>query len=286
MGPSLRIGIPSGLPTIRELGISVENFQGPYRGRDAGGTRLFARYFGSWCVCTFQFDTISVQWFDFRSMNSVQVPGAVVLPLMTSGTSVLSCVVTFAPAPDGRPAVQSFPVVGAGAPEIASMLTCRSRIRGRRCPRPARIGSADSPALTDALIADLAQIAALRVISRTSAMRFKGIHPPLSELARDLCVADGVVEGSALRVGDASTAIPKKVTRTTKSIPGLPKTENHLSFPLLIVVWPPSDCLARVKHRDSCPQSTIERWCHAGLAFERISKVALVGEPNVSGNLS
>ena len=55
--------------------------------------------------------------------------------------------------------------------------------------------------MTDALIADLAQIAALRVISRTSAMRFKGIHPPLSELARDLRV-DGVVEGSALRVGD------------------------------------------------------------------------------------
>jgi hypothetical protein len=120
--PERRLGITSGLPTIRELGISVENFQGPYRGRDAGGTRLFARYFGSWCVCTFQFDTISVQWFDFRSMNSVQVPGAVVLPLMTSGTSILSCVVTFAPAPDGRPAVQSFPVVGAGAPEIASVL--------------------------------------------------------------------------------------------------------------------------------------------------------------------
>jgi TolB-like protein/Flp pilus assembly protein TadD len=55
--------------------------------------------------------------------------------------------------------------------------------------------------MTDALIADLAQIAALRVISRTSAMRFKGTHPPLSELARELRV-DGVVEGSALRVGD------------------------------------------------------------------------------------
>ncbi len=55
--------------------------------------------------------------------------------------------------------------------------------------------------MTDALIADLAQIAALRVISRTSAMRFKGIHPPLSEIARELRV-DGVVEGSALRVGD------------------------------------------------------------------------------------
>jgi eukaryotic-like serine/threonine-protein kinase len=55
--------------------------------------------------------------------------------------------------------------------------------------------------MTDALIADLAQIAALRVISRTSAMRFKGTHPPLSEIARELRV-DGVVEGSALRVGD------------------------------------------------------------------------------------
>ena len=55
--------------------------------------------------------------------------------------------------------------------------------------------------MTDALIADLAQIAALRVISRTSAMRFKGIHPPLSEIARELRV-DGVVEGSALRAGD------------------------------------------------------------------------------------
>jgi serine/threonine protein kinase len=55
--------------------------------------------------------------------------------------------------------------------------------------------------MTDALIADLAQIAALRVISRTSAMRFKGTHPPLSEIARELRV-DGAVEGSALRVGD------------------------------------------------------------------------------------
>ncbi len=55
--------------------------------------------------------------------------------------------------------------------------------------------------MTDALIADLSQIGALRVISRTSAMRFKGTHPPLSEIARELRV-DGVVEGSALRVGD------------------------------------------------------------------------------------
>jgi eukaryotic-like serine/threonine-protein kinase len=55
--------------------------------------------------------------------------------------------------------------------------------------------------MTDALITDLAQIEALRVISRTSAMRFKGTHPPLSEIARELRV-DAVVEGSALRAGD------------------------------------------------------------------------------------
>ncbi len=55
--------------------------------------------------------------------------------------------------------------------------------------------------MTDALITDLAQIEALRVISRTSAMRFKGTHPPLSQIARELRV-DGVVEGSALQVGD------------------------------------------------------------------------------------
>jgi len=54
--------------------------------------------------------------------------------------------------------------------------------------------------LTDALIADLAQIAALRVISRTSAMRFKGSDRPLPEIARELRV-DGVVEGSALLAG-------------------------------------------------------------------------------------
>ena len=55
--------------------------------------------------------------------------------------------------------------------------------------------------MTEALITDLAQIGALRVISRTSAMRYKGSDKPLPEIARELNV-DGLVEGSVLRAGD------------------------------------------------------------------------------------
>ncbi len=57
--------------------------------------------------------------------------------------------------------------------------------------------------MTEALITELGQIRALRVISRTSVMRFKGARPPggLPEIARQLNV-DAVVEGSVLRSGD------------------------------------------------------------------------------------
>jgi TolB-like protein/DNA-binding winged helix-turn-helix (wHTH) protein/tetratricopeptide (TPR) repeat protein len=55
--------------------------------------------------------------------------------------------------------------------------------------------------MTDELIAHLAKIRSLRVISRTSAMGYKGTHKTLSEIARDLNV-DAVVEGTVLRSGD------------------------------------------------------------------------------------
>jgi TolB-like protein/Tfp pilus assembly protein PilF/predicted Ser/Thr protein kinase len=54
--------------------------------------------------------------------------------------------------------------------------------------------------MTDELIKDLAQIRALRVISRTSAMRYKGTNKTLPQIARELHV-DAVVEGSVLRDG-------------------------------------------------------------------------------------
>jgi TolB-like protein/Tfp pilus assembly protein PilF len=54
---------------------------------------------------------------------------------------------------------------------------------------------------TDLLIADLGRIAALNVISRTSAMCYRATTKPLPEIARELQV-DTAVEGSIMRAGD------------------------------------------------------------------------------------
>jgi TolB-like protein/DNA-binding winged helix-turn-helix (wHTH) protein/tetratricopeptide (TPR) repeat protein len=55
--------------------------------------------------------------------------------------------------------------------------------------------------MTDDLIANLAKIRSLRVISRSTAMAYKHTRKPLSEIARELHV-DAVVEGTVLRAGD------------------------------------------------------------------------------------
>jgi len=55
--------------------------------------------------------------------------------------------------------------------------------------------------MTDALITDLGKISALRVISRTSVVQYKGTKIPLPEIARELNV-DGLVEGTVSRSGN------------------------------------------------------------------------------------
>jgi eukaryotic-like serine/threonine-protein kinase len=55
--------------------------------------------------------------------------------------------------------------------------------------------------MTEALTASLAQIRSVKVISRTSAMQYKGATKPLREIVRELHV-DAVVEGSFARAGD------------------------------------------------------------------------------------
>jgi len=54
--------------------------------------------------------------------------------------------------------------------------------------------------LTEALITTLAKIGELRVVSRTSAMLYKGVRKSLREIARELEV-DTIVEGTVLRAG-------------------------------------------------------------------------------------
>jgi TolB-like protein/Tfp pilus assembly protein PilF len=72
--------------------------------------------------------------------------------------------------------------------------------------------------LTDALTANLAQMRNVRVISRTSAMAYKGLQKPLTEIARELNV-DLLVEGSVVRDGE-------RVRVTAQLIDGA--TDEHL----------------------------------------------------------
>jgi TolB-like protein/DNA-binding winged helix-turn-helix (wHTH) protein len=58
-----------------------------------------------------------------------------------------------------------------------------------------------SDGMTDALITDLAEVSSLRVISRTSTIRYKKSGKSLPQIARELHV-DGIVEGTVLRSGN------------------------------------------------------------------------------------
>ena len=58
-----------------------------------------------------------------------------------------------------------------------------------------------SDGMSDALITGLSQIGSLKVISRTSSMRYKKTDKSLPEIARELNV-DGIVEGTVQRFGD------------------------------------------------------------------------------------
>jgi TolB-like protein/Tfp pilus assembly protein PilF len=54
--------------------------------------------------------------------------------------------------------------------------------------------------MTEELITDLSKISALKVISRTSMMQYKGTKKPLPQIAKELNV-DALIEGSVLREG-------------------------------------------------------------------------------------
>ncbi len=68
--------------------------------------------------------------------------------------------------------------------------------------------------MTDEIITRLAQVAALRVISRTSAMQYKGTKKRLPQIARELRV-DAVVEGSVMRASGRARISAKLIRAAT-----------------------------------------------------------------------
>jgi TolB-like protein/DNA-binding winged helix-turn-helix (wHTH) protein len=123
-------------------------------------------------------------------------------------------------------------VAGATALAMAVVLfsvpSLRQRVQGKTIPPkiqslavlplenlsgdPAQEYFADG--MTDALVTDLAQISSLRVISRTSVMRYKGTRKPLPDIAKELNV-DGIVEGTVVRSAERVRVNVQLIQATT-----------------------------------------------------------------------
>jgi eukaryotic-like serine/threonine-protein kinase len=114
--------------------------------------------------------------------------------------------------------------VQAAPPSVSNATARSSQVLGSLAILPLVNMSAEkdqeyfADGMTEALIADLARLGALRVTSRTSVMRYKGTGKSLPEIARELGV-DGIVEGSVFRAGD-------RVRITVQLIDA--RTDSHL----------------------------------------------------------
>jgi TolB-like protein len=73
----------------------------------------------------------------------------------------------------------------------------------------------------------LAKIGELRVVSRTSAMQYKGVRKPLREIARELQV-DGIVEGTVLRSGERVRISPQLIEAETDTHLWAESYDRHL----------------------------------------------------------
>lgn len=99
------------------------------------------------------------------------------------------------------------PTAPVGAPPVERVSLRRHTNEKSLAVLPMQNFSADSrhdyfaDGLTEALIANLAQVDGLRVTSRTSSMHYKGQRKPLPQIARELDV-HMIIEGSTVTQGD------------------------------------------------------------------------------------
>ncbi len=87
--------------------------------------------------------------------------------------------------------------------------------------------------LTEALIARIAQLHGLRIISRTSAMRYKGTRKSIPEIARELNV-DVVVEGSVVCDGDRVRITAQLIDPATDASVWTRHYEHHVEDVLML----------------------------------------------------
>src|SRR6202166_4797021 len=87
--------------------------------------------------------------------------------------------------------------------------------------------------MTDELITDLAKISAIRVISRTSVMQYKGTQKSVGQIAKELGV-DAVIEGTVLRSGNRVRITAQLVAAPTERHIWAESYERSLSDVLLL----------------------------------------------------
>jgi TolB-like protein/DNA-binding winged helix-turn-helix (wHTH) protein/Tfp pilus assembly protein PilF len=107
--------------------------------------------------------------------------------------------------------------------------------------------------LTDELITDLAHISSLRVISRTTAMQYKGTRKTLPEIARELNV-DGIVEGSVVVRDERVRITAQLIDAASDRHLWAENYEGELGGVLLLQSRVAGDITRTVKARITLPQ--------------------------------
>ena len=155
------------------------------------------------------------------------IPSAVSAP-QTYTTPPVTTPGTPNPSPGSRPLLRwhwVFAAVGAGVLTVLGLWLFQTQLK----PRPTQIHSLAvlplrnlSPdsgqdyfadGITEELITDFAQSLPLRVISRTSVMRYKQSSEPIRQIARELGV-EAIVEGAVARSGDRVTITVQLIDAT------------------------------------------------------------------------